>query len=128
MPWSPTVSMHYVAAAQIGVAASLPIEMLEEKLAYMACGFVGAVISLGFAKYPNVWHRLIALIAGAASGILLAPLVRSYLALSSDEAYAMAMALGLVSMPLLGGAHALAMRWRKDPLQVIETLRGGGKK
>lgn len=122
MPWTPSATLLALSAMQIGAGMALPDDLLGVKIIYVGAGFVGAIVSFGFARYPNILERVVALLSGAALGYIMVPLISRYCELNSDEGIGIAFLLGLIAMPLLGGAHGLAKAWRDDPERIIRLI------
>ena len=75
------------------------------------------------------WHDDAAvLVAGFASGMFLAPIIQQYFEFAVEHGYAIGLLLGVIAMPFFAGFHALANRWKNDPLATINELRGASRK
>lgn len=122
MTWAPTSTTLAVSAAWLGLSAALPPEHVAERLGYALAGFLGGLISLGFAYQPNVWQRFVAIVAGLAAGLFVAPPLAEMLGGTLDEGLAGALLIGLLAMPIFGGAHRLAEMWNTNPAGMLGFL------
>lgn len=125
--WGPSTTAYFVAASQIGLAVGLPDEVIEFKFVHGIAGFLGAIISLAITPYPSFFRSAAVLVAGFASGMFLAPIVQQYFEIEASHGYAIGLLFGVVAMPFFAGVHALATRWKSDPLGTIQAIRGKGK-
>ncbi len=115
------------ASLTFGVAVGLTDDVLAVRAGMAVAGFCGGLISLGFKQYPNAFQTAIAVFAGVVGGIFIAPILMKLLELGPTEGFGIALGLGLVAMPLFGGAHRLAELWRSNPVEILNVLRGRGK-
>lgn len=113
----------FVAGAAVMMGMNLPESLTGAKIGFMFAGLIGGIISLGVAKHPSIMRAGIAVLAGAATGFFFAPIVASYLSLSEDEGLGVALLAGFVGFPFFVGVHALAIRWGKDPVKLINEIR-----
>ena len=104
------------------------LESLGIKLPVIIAGFIGSLAALPYLNAKTPLQKLSCLIGGTASAAYLTPLA---LVIFDEPTQAMhgglAFVMGIVGMNVIGGIFQISDKFKNEPLNILNRIRGLGK-